>query len=73
MAEIVRIADIKQRVIATRARLSAASEDGPKLSTRVLDLLESVEKTLLHNQAQIRRLRRTGIKPPDGARPAVRP
>ena len=60
MAEIVRIADIKQRVVATRARLSAAAEDGPKISSRLLDLLEAVEKTLLHNQAQIRRLKRTG-------------
>ena len=60
MAEIVRIADIKQRVVATKAKLSAASDEGPKLNTRLFDLLEAVEKTLLHNQAQIRRLRRTG-------------
>lgn len=61
MAEIVRIADIKQRVAATRAKLSATSDEGPKLSARLLDLLEAVEKTLLHNQAQIRRLRRTAM------------
>ena len=60
MAEIVRIADIKQRVVATKAKLSAASPEGPHVGTRLLDLLEAVEKTLLHNQAQIRRLRRTG-------------
>lgn len=60
MAEIVRIADIKQRVEATKAKLNAAAPEGPHVGTRLLDLLEAVEKTLLHNQAQIRRLRRTG-------------
>jgi len=60
MAEVVHIAEIKRRVLATKAKLSADSQDGPTVNTRLLDLLESVEKTLLHNQDQIRRLKRTG-------------
>ena len=61
MTEVVYIADIKQRVLATKAKLSAAaSQEGPKVNAGLLDLLESVEKTLLHNQEQIRRLRRSG-------------
>jgi len=60
VAEIVRIADIKRRVVATKAKLKAESSEGLKINARLLELLESVEKTLLHNQHQIRRLRLTG-------------
>ena len=60
MAEVVHIADIKQRVVATKAKLNAASQDGLQINARLMDLLEAVEKTLLHNQTQIRRQRRIG-------------
>ena len=61
MTEVVHIADIKRRVLATQAKLSAASQSGPTINARLVALLESVEKTLLHNQAQIRKLRRGGL------------
>lgn len=61
MTEVVHIADIKRRVLATQAKLSAASQSGPTINARLVTLLESVEKTLLHNQAQIRKLRRGGL------------
>jgi hypothetical protein len=60
VAEVVRIADIKRRVIATKAKLKAKSNEGVRINARLLELLESVEKTLLQNQGEIRRLRLTG-------------
>jgi hypothetical protein len=44
--------------VATRAKLSAASPDEREIGARLLNLLASVEKTLLYNQKQIRRLQR---------------
>ncbi|MDX1421936.1 MAG: hypothetical protein R3322_02285 [Kiloniellales bacterium] len=44
--------------MATRAKLSAASPDEREIGARLLNLLASVEKTLLYNQKQIRRLQR---------------
>ena len=61
MAEVDHIADIKQRVAATKAQLgAAASREGWGDNARLLDVLEAVEKTLVQNQQQIRRLRRIG-------------
>lgn len=60
MAEVVRFADIKQRVLETRAELSVASAEARAVNARLLSLLESVERTLLHNQAKIQRMRRFG-------------
>ena len=61
MAEVDHIADIKQRVAATKAQLgAAASREGWGDNARLLDVLETVEKTLVQNQQQIRRLKRIG-------------
>jgi len=61
MAEVVRFADIKERVLATQAKLNAASQEGREVNSRLLHLLEAVEKTLLYNQKKIYRLRRAGL------------
>ena len=61
MAEVVRFADIKERVLATQAKLNAASGEGREINSRLLHLLEAVEKTLLYNQKKIYRLRRAGL------------
>lgn len=60
MAEVVRIADIKRQVVATKVKLKAKSSEGVGINARLLELLESVEKTLLNNQNRIHRLKRTG-------------
>jgi hypothetical protein len=60
MGNVVDIADMKQRVAATEAKLGDASREGREHNARILGLLEAVEKTLEHNQQQIRRLKRAG-------------
>lgn len=60
MAEVVRFADIKQRVLETQAELSVASAEARAVNARLLSLLEAIERTLLHNQAKIQRMRRLG-------------
>lgn len=60
MTDMVHIADMKRRVLAAKARLSAdVSQEEPQGNDRIVVLLESVEKTLLRNQDQVRRLKQT--------------
>jgi predicted nuclease with TOPRIM domain len=53
MAKVIDIADMKQRVATTEAKLSAAAQEGRKRNERLLDLLDAVEKNLAHKQRQI--------------------
>ncbi len=56
MAAVFDIAEMKQRIAATGSKLSAAARDEREGSSQLLQHLEAVEKTLVHNQQQIRRL-----------------
>lgn len=56
MANVVDMADMKHRVAATEAMLSAAAQDGRERDARLLDFLERVEKNLVQKQEQIDRL-----------------
>jgi hypothetical protein len=50
------MADMKHRVAATEAMLSAAAQDGRERNERLLDFLERVEKNLVQKQEQISQL-----------------
>ncbi len=56
MAAVFDIAEMKQRVAATGSKLSAAAQGERERSSELLQHLEAVEKTLVQNQQQIRRL-----------------
>lgn len=53
MANLVDMADMKHRVAATEAMLSAAAQDGRERDARLLDFLERVENNLVQKQEQI--------------------
>jgi hypothetical protein len=53
MANLVDISDMKHRVAATEAMLSAAAQDGRERDARLLDFLERVENNLVQKQEQI--------------------
>ncbi len=56
MGKVIDIADMKQRVAATEAKLSTAAQERRKRNARLLDLLDAVEGTLAHKHQQISRL-----------------
>ncbi len=56
MAQVIDTADMKQRVATTEAKLGAALQEDLMRNPRLLGLLQEVEKTLVLNQQQIRRL-----------------
>ncbi len=56
MAQVIDTADMKQRVATTEAKLGAALQEELMRNPRLLGLLQEVEKTLVLNQQQIRRL-----------------
>ena len=56
MTKAIDIAEMKQRVTATEAKLSATAQEGQNCNMRLLNLLDMVEKNLARKQQQISRL-----------------
>ena len=53
MANLVDMADMKQRVATTEEMLTAAAQDGQERNARLVDFLERVEKNLVQKQERI--------------------
>lgn len=56
MANVVDMVEMKHRVAATEAMLSAAAQDEKERNARLLNFLERVEQNLMEKQEQIDRL-----------------
>ena len=56
MSKVSDVAELRQRMKATEARLCAAAQEETNRNARLLDLLKVVEKELTHKHAQISRL-----------------
>lgn len=58
MAAVFDIAEIKHRTAATGFRLSSAAQNERERNAQLLEVLEAVEKTLVHKQQPVQRLER---------------
>ena len=58
MAAVFDIAEIKHRTAATGSRLSSAAQNERERNAQLLEILEAVEKTLVHKQQPVQRLER---------------